>query len=146
VLVTFKNEITEEDLKHINYQRLKLSGKTAMLTVCGDTDSEIAKLNAMEIETLESERLTLEEVFIEEISDKFRKVLVTFKNEITEEDLKHINYQRLKLSGKTAMLTVCGDTDAEIAKLNAMEIETLESERLTLEEVFIEETVVVSEN
>ena len=83
---------------------------------------------------------------IEEISDKFRKVLVTFKNEITEEDLKHINYQRLKLSGKTAMLTVCGDTDAEIAKLNTMEIETLESERLTLEEVFIEETVVVSEN
>ena len=83
---------------------------------------------------------------IENISEKFRKVIVTFKNEISEQIFENVNYQRIKISGKTAMLTVCGDVEAEIEKIKAMNPESLESERLTLEEVFIEETEAESEN
>ena len=83
---------------------------------------------------------------IEDVSEKFRKVLVTFKSEVTESDLSNINYHRIKLSGKTAMIIVCGDVESEIKKLRQTEIESLESERLTLEEVFIEETEAESEN
>ena len=38
-----------------------------MIIVCGEVDVEINKLNNMEIDSLESERLTLEEVFIYEL-------------------------------------------------------------------------------
>lgn len=83
---------------------------------------------------------------IEDVSENFRKVLVTFKNEITEKELENINYHRIKISGKTAMIIVCGDVESEINKLNNMEITSLDSERLTLEEVFIEETEAESKN
>ena len=83
---------------------------------------------------------------IEDVSENFRKVLVTFKNEITEKELENINYHRIKISGKTAMIIVCGDIESEINKLNNMEITSLDSERLTLEEVFIEETEAESKN
>lgn len=77
---------------------------------------------------------------IEEISNKFRRVTVTFKNPVTPESFNGINYHNLKFGGNTAIITVCGDVDAEIEKLKALDVEALESERLTLEEVFIEET------
>ena len=83
---------------------------------------------------------------IEDVSENFRKVLVTFKNEVSESDLAHINYHRIKFSGKTVMMTICGNVENEITKLEAMGVESLESERLTLEEVFIEETEAASEN
>ncbi len=83
---------------------------------------------------------------IEDVSENFRKVLVTFKNTISENDLSNINYHRIKISGKTAMIIVCGDVEKEIEKLNSMEIDSLDSERLTLEEVFIEETEAESTN
>ena len=83
---------------------------------------------------------------IEDVSENFRKVLVAFKNEITEKELENINYHRIKISGKTAMIIVCGDVESEINKLNNMEITSLDSERLTLEEVFIEETEAESKN
>ena len=83
---------------------------------------------------------------IEDVSENFRKVLVTFKNTISENDLSNINYHRIKISGKTAMIIVCGDVENEIEKLNSMEIDSLDSERLTLEEVFIEETEAESTN
>ena len=83
---------------------------------------------------------------IEDVSENFRKVLVTFKNEINEKELENINYHRIKISGKTAMIIVCGDIESEINKLNNMEITSLDSERLTLEEVFIEETEAESKN
>ena len=83
---------------------------------------------------------------IEDVSENFRKVLVAFKNEITEKELENINYHRIKISGKTAMIIVCGDIESEINKLNNMEITSLDSERLTLEEVFIEETEAESKN
>ena len=72
--------------------------------------------------------------------------MVTFKNTISEKDLENINYHRIKISGKTAMIIVCGEVDVEINKLNNMEIDSLESERLTLEEVFIEETEAQNKN
>ena len=83
---------------------------------------------------------------IEDVSENFRKVLVTFKKAISENDLSNINYHRIKISGKTAMIIVCGDVEKEIEKLNSMEIDSLDSERLTLEEVFIEETEAESTN
>ena len=83
---------------------------------------------------------------IEDISEKFRKVLVTFKNEVSENDLSNINYHSAKFSGKSAMIIVCGDVEKEIEKINSMEIDSLESERLTLEEVFIEETEAINKN
>jgi K+-sensing histidine kinase KdpD len=40
------------------------------------------------------------------IIENFRKVLVTFKNAVTEKDLENVNYHRIKISGKTAQIIV----------------------------------------
>lgn len=83
---------------------------------------------------------------IDDVSESFRKVVAIFKDEISEKSFENINYHKLKISGKTAMLTVCGDVEKEIDKIRGLGIESIECERLTLEEVFMEETEAESKN
>lgn len=83
---------------------------------------------------------------IEEISDKFRKVTVQFKSPVTYETFQGINYHNLKFGGNTAVVIVCGDVEAETEKIRALDVESIECERLTLEEVFIEETEAQGKN
>ena len=83
---------------------------------------------------------------IDDISNHYRRVTLTFPMPVTPPAFDGINYRRLKLSGRTAALTVCGDVEQELEKLQALGAENIETARLTLEEVFIEETEAESEN
>ena len=124
-------------LEYINETGASIVIASHNLTEVSDICDHIAILNGKNV---------ILNCAIEDVSEKFRKVLVTFKNEVTENDLAHINYHRIKLSGKTAMMTICGNVENELVKLESMGVESLESERLTLEEVFIEETEAANEN
>lgn len=83
---------------------------------------------------------------IEDVSEHFRRVKLTFDKPVTEILFKDINHRRLKLSGRTASLVICGDVDAELQKLNNLGALSLEVNLLTLEEVFSEETEGVTDN
>ena len=124
-------------LEYINETNASIIIASHNLTEVSDICDHVAIINGKNI-VLNSA--------IEDVSENFRKVLVTFKNTVTEKDLESVKYHRIKISGKTAQIIVCGDVEAEINKLNNMEIESLESERLTLEEVFIEETEAQNKN
>ena len=77
---------------------------------------------------------------IEDVSEHFRRVKMTFSQPVTEITFKGINYRKIKLSGRAVSMIVCGDVQSEIQKLNNLAAESIETTLLTLEEVFSEET------
>lgn len=83
---------------------------------------------------------------IDDISDHYRKVALTFEMPVTEQTFKGINYRNLKLSGRNVYMTIFGDIDKETQKLKDLGATITDSTRLTLEEVFIEETEAENEN
>ncbi len=83
---------------------------------------------------------------IDDISDHYRKVALTFEMPVTEQTFRGINYRNLKLSGRNVYMTVFGDIDKETQKLKDLGATITDSTRLTLEEVFIEETEAENEN
>lgn len=83
---------------------------------------------------------------IDDISNHYRRVIMTFDLPATPEIFNGINYRKLKFQGRTVSLTVCGDVEKELEKLSALGVQNIETKRLTLEEVFIEETEAESEN
>ena len=83
---------------------------------------------------------------IEDVSNHFRRVKMIFDQPVTEVLFKGINYRRIKLSGRAVSLVICGDVDRELQKLNELGAATSEVTRLTLEEVFSEETEGVTDN
>ncbi len=76
----------------------------------------------------------------DDVSDNYRRVKMNFTADVTEDVFKGISYTNIKTSGKAALLTICGDIDRETAKLRALGANIIASDRLTLEEVFSEET------
>lgn len=74
-----------------------------------------------------------------DVSDHFRRAVLTFETPVDAALFENINYKKLKLSGKNAVLLIIGDIAAEEEKLKALGAKTIETEYLTLEEVFIEE-------
>ena len=83
---------------------------------------------------------------IDDISNHYRRVIMTFDLPATPEIFNGINYRKLKFQGRTVSLTVCGDVEKELEKLSTLGAQNIETKRLTLEEVFIEETEAESEN
>ena len=83
---------------------------------------------------------------IEDVSEHFRRVKLIFSQPVTESTFKGINYRKIKLSGRAVYMIICGDVQNEIRKLNQLGAETIETNLLTLEEVFSEETEVVTDN
>ena len=83
---------------------------------------------------------------IEDVSEHFRRVKMTFSQPLTEITFKGINYRKIKLSGRAVSMIVCGDVQSEIQKLNNLAAESIETTLLTLEEVFSEETEAVTDN
>ena len=83
---------------------------------------------------------------IEDVSEHFRRVKMMFSQPVTESTFKGINYRKIKLSGRAVSMIICGDVQAEMQKLNSLGAESLEASLLTLEEVFSEETEVVTDN
>ena len=82
---------------------------------------------------------------IEDISEHFRKVKIMFAHPVTESKFSGINHRNLKLSGRMATLLVYGNTEKEIEKLEKLNPESMETELLTLEEVFSIETEAVTD-
>ncbi len=77
---------------------------------------------------------------IDDISGSFRKVIVTFSDEITEDFIKDVSHTSFKVTGKQAQIVVTGDISAQIEKLKALGGTVTDEQYLTLEEVFNEET------
>ena len=82
---------------------------------------------------------------IEDISEHFRKVKLMFTQPVTESKFLGINHRNLKLSGRIATLLVYGNPEEEIEKLQKLNPEAIETELLTLEEVFSIETEAVTD-
>ena len=68
-----------------------------------------------------------------------------FTQPVTESKFSGINHRNLKLSGRIATLLVYGNPEEEIEKLEKLNPETIETELLTLEEVFSIETEAVTD-
>lgn len=83
---------------------------------------------------------------IEDISEHYRRVYLTFENSVTEELFKGVNYRKCELTEKTATLLICGDVEKEIEKLGNLGAENMKTELLTLEEVFSEETEAITDD
>lgn len=83
---------------------------------------------------------------INDISNNFRKVLISFDRDISAEVFVGIAVRNLKIQGKTATMTIHGNINEEIAKLEKLDPIKLETVLLTLEEVFAEETEAQSDN
>ena len=83
---------------------------------------------------------------IEDISNTFRKVTLTFKESPTEDLFANLNIRNLKIMSKTAVFTLHGNIDEELEKVNSLGAEKVETQLLTLEEVFSEETEAQSDN
>lgn len=83
---------------------------------------------------------------IEDISEHYRRVYLTFENPINEELFKGVNYRKCELTEKTATLLICGDVEKEIEKLENLGAENMKTELLTLEEVFSEETEAITDD
>ena len=83
---------------------------------------------------------------IEDVSEHFRRVKMMFPQPVNESKFTGINYRKIKLSGRAASMIVCGDVQSEIQKLNKLGAESIETNLLTLEEVFSEETEAVTDN
>ena len=83
---------------------------------------------------------------VDDISKHYRHIQLTFTEAVNNDIFKDINYRKLKISGKTATMTICGDIEKELEKLNKLGAPEITTKHLTLEEVFIEETEAESEN
>ena len=77
---------------------------------------------------------------IEDISKKFRRVIMTFPEPINDNSFTNIYYRKLKVSGRSVSMIICGDVEKELEKLQTIGAQSIETELLTLEEVFSEET------
>lgn len=83
---------------------------------------------------------------IEDISEHYRRVTLNFNDTVDAKAFTHINHRKLKIAGQQVSMTIMGDIDAETEKLEKLGAQSIESVRLTLEEVFIEETEAESVN
>ena len=69
-----------------------------------------------------------------------------FPQPVNESKFIGINYRKIKISGRAVSMIVCGDVQNELQKLNNLGAESIETNLLTLEEVFSEETEAVTDN
>lgn len=83
---------------------------------------------------------------MDDISNHYRRVVLTFENPVDESVFDGINHRNIKISGKTVSLTICGDIEKEMEKLKTLNALDTECTKLTLEEVFVAETEAESDN
>ena len=70
IRLIFDRNITEKDFKDIKYKSLEIDGKVAMIIFDKDTIEEKQKLNALLPMAIDEYKLTMEEVFLNEMEDK----------------------------------------------------------------------------
>lgn len=83
---------------------------------------------------------------IDDVSDHLRHITLTFEKPVREDIFKDINYRKIKISGRTVSIIICGNIQEETKKINTLGALNMEISRLTLEEVFIQETEAESDN
>ncbi len=66
----FDHDITDSDFKDIKYKSLEIDGKVAMIIFDKTTAEEKEKLNALNPMAIDEYKLTMEEVFLNEMEDK----------------------------------------------------------------------------
>ncbi len=66
----FDRDVTEDDFKDIQYKSLDIDGRIAMIIFDKDLDEQRNKLNALLPMTIDEYKLTMEEVFLNEMEDK----------------------------------------------------------------------------
>lgn len=66
----FDRDVTEEEFSGINYRSLDIDGKIATVVFSGNSTEEKIKLNALRPVAVDEYKLTLEEVFLNEMEDK----------------------------------------------------------------------------
>lgn len=76
---------------------------------------------------------------ISDVSEHFRRVTMIFERPVNESAFSGINIRKLRISGLTATMLIFGDIEAETEKLKELNAKNIDSEELTLEEVFTEE-------
>ncbi len=82
----------------------------------------------------------------DDVSTNFRRVTLNFREEINEELFENISCRKLKIHGNYADLIIFGNIEAETEKLKKLNHEEIETEILTLEEIFSLESEVRAEN
>ncbi len=83
---------------------------------------------------------------VDDISEGFRKLILTLPEGFTEEKLKGVSYSDYKASGKQAQIVITGDIALNIKKLEEIGAEITDQQLLTLEEVFSQETEAKTED
>ena len=83
---------------------------------------------------------------IEDVSSGFRRVTLSFSNSVDESLFTDVNCKNINIHGKNVTLTIFGDVETELSKLNELGAQTVDVQLLTLEEVFSEETEAQSDN
>ena len=70
IRLIFDREVTETDFKGIEYKSLDIDGRIAMIIFDKDTAEQKQKLNALLPMAMDEYRLTMEEVFLNEMEEK----------------------------------------------------------------------------
>ncbi len=70
IRLIFDREVTEADFKGIEYKSLDIDGRIAMIIFDKDTAEQKQKLNALLPMAMDEYRLTMEEVFLNEMEEK----------------------------------------------------------------------------
>ena len=83
---------------------------------------------------------------IDDVSNDFRKVVVTFSESVTKEIFNVFNCRHLKISGNKASFILCGNINEQLNRLSMLSPVNVDCSTLTLEEVFSEETEAQTDN
>ena len=70
IRLIFDRDVTEDDFKDIQYKSLDIDGRVAMVIFESNTEEQKQKLNALLPMAIDEYKLTMEEVFLNEMEDK----------------------------------------------------------------------------
>ena len=79
IRIIFDRDVTEDEFKDIQYKTFSTDGKICMLTFEGDYKEQLDKLNALLPVAIDEYRLTMEEVFLNEMEDRQYDITKIFK-------------------------------------------------------------------
>ncbi len=83
---------------------------------------------------------------IDDVSSNFRRFTLKFNETVSEDLFKEINYKSIKIFGNTVTICVFGDIAEETTKIHKLNPVSIDSQLLTLEEIFTLESEVQEEN
>ncbi len=79
IRLIFDHEVSEADFKNIKYKTFSTDGKICMLVFEGNYKEQIEKLNSLRPVAIDEYRLTMEEVFLNEMEDKSYDITKIFR-------------------------------------------------------------------